>query len=109
MDKFLIAENPQRPEDSGLWVIHLLDPVAIIQCIEGHADPGRPYAHFSFRNPDGVVEEWTLSAWHFFTADFITEPEDQVQPLLKRAWRWFRSYLKWEDNNIDEDEEASRS
>ena len=107
MDKFLLAENPMRQEQSGLWVIHMLQPQAHIECLEGHVNTDRPHKHYSFTNVDGVVEEWTLSAHFFFTFDFIREPEDQVIPLLDRAWRWFRSYLESEDNNIDIDDEAT--
>lgn len=104
MDKFLLAENPFRPEQSGLYIVHLLNPKAIIQCIEGHVTTSSPFRHYQYQNKDGVIEEWTLSAFHFFTTDFISEPEKQVTPLLDRAWRWYRSYLEWEDKNIDLDE-----
>lgn len=108
MDKFLIADNPMR-EDSGTWVIHLLAPMAIIRCTEGHVRIDSVYKHYQFKNGDGVLEEWTLSAYHFFTTDFISEPEQQVIPLLDRAWRWYRSYMKWEDNNLDINEEANEN
>lgn len=94
-----------RPEQSGLWVIHLLNPKAMIQCIEGHVITENPYAHFSFKNSDHAIEHWTLSAFHFFTTDFISDPADQVQPLLKKAWRWYRAYLEWEDKNIDNEKD----
>lgn len=97
MDKFLIAENPMRPDRSGLWIVHILNPKAIIRCDEGYVQVENPHAHYQFRNKDGVMEHWTLSAHHFFTTDFISDPEEQVTPLLDRAWRWFRSYLEWED------------
>lgn len=102
MDKFLLAENPmKRGDQSPLFIVHLLQPVAIIQAHEGHVDaPGKIFEHFQFRNIDGVVEEWTLSVWHFFTTDFISDPEDQAKPLLKRAWRWYRAYMEWEDSNL---------
>lgn len=103
MDKFILGENPMRSE-SGLWVIHLLNPQAHIQCLEGHVQTDKIHKHYSFTNADEVLEEWTLSARFFFTTDFISEPETQVIPLLDRAWRWFRSYLEFEDNNIDTDE-----
>ena len=91
-----------RLEQSGLWVIHMLDPKAIIRCTESHvAIEGEIYSHFRFRNADGEIEEWTLSAFHFFTSDFLKEPEEQVKPLLDRAWRWYRAYLEWEDKNIE--------
>lgn len=103
MDKFLIAENPMR-EDSGIWVIHLLNPQAIIECLEGHVKTDKIHKYYQFKNSDGIIEEWTLSAHFFFTTDFISEPEQQVIPLLDRAWRWFRSYMQWGDENIDTDE-----
>lgn len=103
MDKFLLGENPMRPAQSGLWVIHLLNPKAIIRCTSGHVQIDTIYRHYQFENADGVIEEWTLSAYHFFTTDFVSEPEKQVMPLLDRAWRWFRSYLEWEDENSDID------
>lgn len=106
MDKFLLAENPMR-EDSGTWVIHLLEPKAIIRCTEGHVKIDSVYKHYQFKNSDGAIEEWTLSAYHFFTTDFLTEPETQAIPLLDRAWRWYRSYMNWEDKNIDIDDQAT--
>lgn len=104
MDRFLIADNPMR-DDSGTWVIHLLDPQAHIQCLEGHLQTDKVHKHYQFRNGDDVLEQWTLSAHFFFTTDFISEPEVQVLPLLDRAWRWYRSYMEFEDNNIKENEE----
>lgn len=98
MNRFLLAENPIHPEQSGVWVIHLFNPKAIIQCIYGHVITSQPHAHFTFINSNGDLEEWTLSAHHFFTNDFLTEPEAQVQPLIKKAWRWYRAYLDWEDD-----------
>lgn len=97
-----------RPE-SGLWVVHLLEPKAIIQCSEGHIKVNNPFRHYQFKNSDGATEQWTLSAYHFFTTDFLTEPEQQVVPLLDRAWRWFRSYLQFEDKNIDDAKDAEEN
>lgn len=106
MDRFLLAENPMRPE-SGIWVIHLLEPKAIIQCVEGHKRVGALYRHYQYTNSDGIIEQWTLSAYHFFTTDFISEPEQQVIPLLDRAWRWFRSYMEFEDKQINDEENTT--
>lgn len=107
MDKFLLAENPMRPDDTGLWVIHLLDPKAIIRCTHGHVQIDSICRHYQFMNIDNKIEEWTLSAYHLFTTDFLSEPEVQAGKLLDKAWRWFRAYLKFEDQNFDEDERAT--
>lgn len=96
-------------DDSGLWVIHLLEPKAIIRCTEGHVEVDTIYRHYQYINSDEVVEEWTLSAYHLFTTDFLTEPEMQASKLLDRAWRWFRSYLEFEDKNIDDGETAAEN
>lgn len=99
MDKFLLAENPLRPDDSGHWIIHLLDPIAIISCTNGFMlhkkNDTTIYKKFSLQN-----SEWTLSIYHLFTTDFLEEPKDKAIPLLNRAWRWYRSYLEWEDKQI---------
>lgn len=94
-------------EDSGTWIIHLLNPQAHIQCLEGHVATDKVHKHYQFQNADGVIEKWTLSAHFFFTTDFISEPEVQVIPLLDRAWRWYRAYMDWQDKNIDINEEAN--
>lgn len=108
MDKFIIGENPLR-SGSGTWIIHLFNPQAHIECIEGHVRTNKVHKHYQFKNADGVIEEWTLSAQFFFTTDFLTEPEQQVIPLLNRAWRWYRAYMQFEDNNINSDEDAKEN
>lgn len=109
MDKFLLAENPLRPEQSGEWIIHMLDPKAIIRCSNGHVEADTIWRHYEFMNIDGEVEQWTLSVYHLFTTDFLTEPQEQAGKLLDRAWRWFRAYLEAEDENIDLDDKANEN
>lgn len=95
-----------RPEQSGLYIIHLLDPVAIIACEEYHVvyPEGKLYKHFSFQNSDGNIEHWTLSVYHLFTNELDSERHHAiVDRLLNRAWRWYRAYMEWEDNNIQID------
>ncbi len=109
MDKFVLAENPMR-EGADLFICHLLNPVAIFQAHEGHIQvKEKIYNHFEFVNSDGVLEKWTLSTHHFFTTDFIEEPEKQVPKVMDKAWRWYRSYMEWEDNNIDLDDYADEN
>lgn len=111
MDKFILGENPMR-ETAGrdIFIIHLLNPIAIFQAHEGHVFlKDKIHQHFQFTNSDGVPEQWTLSVFHFFTTDFITEPEQQALPLLKKAWRWYRAYMEWEDKNIDLDDYAAEN
>jgi hypothetical protein len=93
MDKFLLAENPMRPGDeSGPFIVHMLDPISIIKCTAGHIEKASIYHHYDAPNGD----EWTLSIHHFFTADMLERPEDRALKLLDRAWRWYRSYMEWQ-------------
>lgn len=79
MNKFVLADNPMRADDE-LYVVHLLDPVAIFKVVP-------------------KVGGFDLEVHHFFTTDFIADGEEQVDKLKKKAWHWFKSYLKTEDEN----------
>jgi hypothetical protein len=103
MDKFLLAENPMRPDDkSGPFIIHMLDPIAIIRCTPGHDHISKIFKQYQLMNGD-QLEEWTLSIYHLFTADMLEKPEDRALKLLDRAWRWYRAFLEWEYKNIADD------
>jgi hypothetical protein len=86
MDKFLLASNPMR-EGSGEYIIHTLDPVAIIKCAKGHIHGEGYRAHVQFRDKHDQLQEWTLSV------QFIDDGGD-TNHVVSRAWRWFRSYLE---------------
>lgn len=104
MDRFLIAENPMNNEPRQ-FVIHTISPKCIIEAVEPDADPvssGFPHQVFSFVNSDGVKETWALVIRDLYDESTV---EEQGK-LLERAWRWFRSYMEWEDSNIDESEDA---
>lgn len=103
MDKFILGENHMRDAKSrDLFIIHLLNPIAIFQAHLGTVEvKNKIFKHYQFLNNDGKIVEWTLSTHHFFTTNFVSDPKDQVIPLMDKAWRWYRSYLNWEDNNLD--------
>lgn len=96
-----------RPSDSGQWINHMLDPKAMIRCSMGHiAPPEQLFKHYQYIGTDGIIEDWTLSIYHYFTTDFSDGQEEKALKLLDRAWRWYRSYLEWDDKNIDIDDYA---
>lgn len=106
MDRFILAENPMHPAQSGCFIIQMIDPITIIGCIEGHeVIPGRRCLHESFRNSDGITEEWTLYIHHLFTTNMNAADDNLslqiAEAVMKRAWRWYRAYLEWEDEQID--------
>lgn len=101
MDKFILASNPLR-DGSREWIVHLLQPVAIIE-VFGPNDPpikeGQPSAEFGRRRRDNLTDFYRLRVHHFFTTDFISEADDQAAPLLKKAWHWYRAYLDQMEEN----------
>lgn len=113
MDRFLLAENPMHPDHSGCFIIHMLDPIAIIGCHEHHIEHKRPHRHYSFINGDGVPEHWTLSVHHLFTTNMAAlddaNSEAMIDKLFNRAWHWYRAYMQWGDGNIDHNELANEN
>lgn len=94
LTRFLIADNPMV-EGSPSAIIHTLEPQAILEIIEGHIQCTSPYRHYSFTNNEGLTEEYTLRAHHFFTREFDSEQHHiLVTKLLDRAWFWFKAYLQ---------------
>ena len=107
MHKFLLAENPQAPESGGLWIIHLLDPICIIEAVIGgekrHTKKAIYINEFKYINSDGIIENWQLRIHHFFTTDFDErkDAKERCEKIINDAWHWYRAYLIWEDSNID--------
>lgn len=81
--------------DSGdLFIVHALPPFTLIQAFP---EAGRVnirsdrYQSFAFRNAYGVVEDWTLAILYSEAA------QEDAFKVLSKAWRWYRSYMQWED------------
>ncbi|MBK7885450.1 MAG: hypothetical protein IPJ81_17920 [Chitinophagaceae bacterium] len=107
MHKFLLAENPQAPSTGGLWIIHLLDPICIIEAVISgekiHTKKAIYTKDFKFTNSDEILEHWQLRLHHYFTTDFDEQKEAAIltEKIMTEAWHWFKAYLIWEDANID--------
>lgn len=80
------------------YIVHALPPFSLIQALQGSgkvAVDNRLFQSFGFRNSDGIIEDWTLVIV-YTEANF-----EQAEKLLSKAWRWYRSYMEWEDKQID--------
>lgn len=100
-----------RPDDNSCYIVHMLNPIAIIGATDdaNRIKKNAIQKTYQYQNAHGFTEEWTLFIHHFFTTDFLTEPEEQAIPLLNKAWRWYRAYMEWEDKNIDLDDYAAEN
>lgn len=88
MDKFLLAHNPLRPGAKDIFIIHLLEPVAIMQVHAGKLETGAI-------TKTGITSkgEWTLSFYHIEELPF-TVPDEEKRHLLERAWRWYKAFIE---------------
>jgi hypothetical protein len=104
MDKFLLAENPMA--SNTLAIVHMLHPISILTVHEGHINTKYPHQQYTYRNGDGIQEEYTLSLYHCFSTSFDGEVNSpMVMKLFKDAWHWYMAYLNWEDQNIANEQE----
>lgn len=100
MDKHLLAENPMSG-NGNLAIVRTIQPVSIYEVIEGAKDCKGIYKAYTYENPNGVDEDYTLRAHHYFTTDIDTVDELEVFKFMDDAWHWFVAYMKWEDENSD--------
>lgn len=91
--------------DGQQYIIHTINPKCIIEAAEPDSDPvssGYPHKVFKYINSDGLDETWAL----IIRDVHDNSSDEELGKLLDRAWRWFRSYMEWEDANIDEKDDA---
>ena len=86
----------------GRTVIHHIRSYSVIEVIALHdvvmCDFGRRPTHiFSYRNRQGIYEEFML-VLHFSFSE-----ESNLPGIFKKCANWYRAYLRWEDRNIELD------
>ena len=92
--------------EGGTHILHTIKPKCLIECVNIDENPntvssGLPHRIFEYRNTDGITETWELTVRDTYDNSELHE----VGKCIERAWRWYRSYLEWEDGNIDTEEE----
>ncbi len=110
--QFLLAENPLQQEQ-GVYILHTQWPQMLIKCI--HRDEHPEYIipehqfwiEFDYRSKlDNNHEAVILCVQLLFNVNDFTEAitiQDDIFKVLKRAKRWYISYMMWEDDNIIND------
>ena len=83
MDKFLLAEDPLRSGQSGTYIIHLQDPIAIIKIED---DMSHVPQSKSFHYEDDI---WALSIYHWGSQ----RPLEEADALIEQAWQWYLEFL----------------
>lgn len=95
----MLAENPMR--EGRVFIIHTIKPKCLIEVCEPQDNPkssGYPHGIYEYFNTGRIKETWAL-----IVRDVYDNPDlADVQNLLDKAWKWYKSYLKFEDKNIDD-------
>ena len=97
MDRFLLAENPMINADKRrVFIFHTQFPSILIKVHhEAYAvGNGNLFLTGNYLNTDGAIETITLEATKVFTDKDV---ETLANKVLNKAWHWYTSYLKWED------------
>lgn len=94
-------------ENGSQAVIHTIDPVAIIEVCKDHLTfkEGIYFQHFTHTNLEGEEEGFTFRL-HFQFSRSLADGEAQakeVSQLMNRAWRWYQSYMNWEDKQHEKE------
>lgn len=109
MDRFLLCENPQLDSNRPVYILQTITHRMLIQVItyehqsELYYKLDDVFDLFSFVNSDGITERYMLKVVDFYD---ITEDEidDNIQTIrlhIKKAWKWFKSYIIWQDQQAD--------
>lgn len=102
---FFLCEQPIKDGtamDQRMWIYSRLS-LSLIEVIPEDEIPvaiNRDLVQnrFFYTNPDGMEESFLL----FFVQNNCAMVDVDPIELLKEAWAWFESYLRWEDGNIDQ-------
>lgn len=109
MDRFLLCENPMKDENRPIYILQNIKHRMLIQVIPYGDLEHTGYTLedvfdlFTYDNPAGFTENYMLKVVEFYDLD-ITEI-DEVMPEIRlhitKAWKWYKSYIIWQDKEID--------
>lgn len=117
--EFLLCENPMRSGSrseggAGLFILKTSEPLCIIECVAlDEEDPvgglDDVFDFFEFKNADGLIEKHQLFLIRPKSASLTDQEALFFRKIIQKAWRWYRSYLEFEDENLDENEKSSEN
>lgn len=97
-------------QDKPVYIFHTQQPPMLIEVHHEAIAMGEGRLHLTgnYQNTDGEIETITLTieALLICEPEVLEEMKDRCEKVLKKAWHWYIAYLKWEDDNIDTDEQA---
>ena len=107
MDRFLLCENPMKDSSRPIYILQTIKHRMLIEVI-----PYENLEDINYRLDDvfdlftyesEVTEHYMLKVVEFYDLD-ITEIDNEIPEIrlhIKKAWKWFKAYIIWQDNQID--------
>lgn len=58
---------------------------------------------FEYNHPDGFTEKYMLKVVEFYdlSEDEIDDYMPEIRLHISKAWKWYKSYMIWQDRQID--------
>jgi hypothetical protein len=119
ISEFLLCENPMKAGSrseggAGLFVLKTTSPICLIECRS--MDEDKPHMaltdifdFYEFVNADGIFERHQLILVFPKSAEVKESDIHNFRKILDKSWRWYRSYIDFEDGGIDEIEYAKEN
>lgn len=111
MDRFLLSENVNRADDNRpTYILQTTKPRMLIKIIPFDSLEKVNYKLddvfdlFRYVNLDGLIENFMLKVVQHYdnrTEQTIDLNIEKIRKDLKKAWYWYKSYLRFEDAEID--------
>ena len=86
MQKFILGLNPNAPETSGTWVIHLPPPQLIIEVV-------KPGEKTHLKGDDVISQQFDLLAGKVELRAKRGADEAHTISTIRRAYHWYAHYV----------------
>lgn len=109
MDRFLLCENPLMDSNRPIYILQTIKHRMLIQVIPYEEESDLSYNLddvfdlFSFVNSDGLKENYMFKVVTFYdlSENEIDEYMSEIRLHITKAWKWYKSYMIWQDKQID--------
>lgn len=110
LPKFLLAENPTEDHNKFVYIYSPVYLSLILIVAEDHQtvvlnDEMRRKPRKTFQYNEEIFELIMLQNNVLMTGGQLAPKITEIE-FLDNAWAWWENYLRWEDSNIDENENS---
>ncbi len=110
MDRFLLCENTLKDAHGPIYILQTIKHKMLIHVIPYDDLSELDYSLddvfdlFEYHNPDGFTEKYMLKVVDFYNISIFDDIDDYMPEIrlhIKKAWKWYKSYIIWQDKQAD--------